>query len=761
MTEMFGSFRICAMPNKDFDRAAFFEVIGRNTFVLVYDFSQKSTLLLIDTSIAKEKTAMLIRSVPGLALEVAEFDPLKTVGEMRVVSFYKKCETHEKLEETYRRNMQDIFDLDIESGFVAVAFVPAGDDELERSKRYIEDNLSKKEVRETHSESRNGFAGKAGTTTQRELFAESEETELMNCVLASMNDAVLSNSLAYKQFLIMPKNYEMLREYIRTRFLLLDERDFRTNLTELLCRLAKEKAFPLGTGYLSSFVNIYGTHRLSYILPTVFRSTKNGIKMGNFMNNGVVETNYAVRIDPSTINLGFILTGLPGSGKTREAMAIIDEVKGYARRTRVVVIAPTDEWDAFATDHEMHLIKPYADNVPINLFRCPSTTSKERFYENLATMLASASNAGPYQNPLEHCMLNAFRKAYAETDTPDPAAAYDAIEEAIIQMHAKRTNTGVKYTKHGENIRSALEGLRAILCRQEYSAKEGIRIEELADRGAVFDLSSVSSGKRAYLYALLLNQIYALTSSFDTKGDDELRLLVCLEEAQTVFGSRDSAAVQDLRQHIQDFRKQGIGLMLLVHSISDIEQGVRRLCQTKLYLKQAPDVAAMAANDLIFTYAREEDIALKLKLLESRTGAFSYVAKDRDSKSAQDTIFIKTANYRDRPIPRATNETEKYLASRALRSPAIIDAKLNIECDAANDKEKPQKNAYHIRLSRLGEELSTHRVDCSCTITQRLIEGSEYTLQLRNMKGKMLGELKVKACPEISICIRADAIYVA
>src|SRR5208283_5029781 len=140
-----------------------------------------------------------------------------------------------------------------------------------------------------------------------------------------------------------------------------------------------------------------------------------------------------------------------------------------------------------------------------------------------------------------------------------PVDVYNAIEDSIIELHAKRTNSGAKYTKHGENIRSALENLRGILNRPEFSVSRGIKIEDLIGGGVVFNISNTSGVTKAYLYALILNQVYAITSGFDANGDSELRLLVCLEEAQTMFGNKDSAAVQDIKQRIQDFRRQGIG----------------------------------------------------------------------------------------------------------------------------------------------------------------------------------------------------------
>jgi hypothetical protein len=175
----------------------------------------------------------------------------------------------------------------------------------------------------------------------------------------------------------------------------------------------------------------------------------------------------------------------------------------------------------------------------------------------LAIILSSAAGAGPYKRPMEKCMLNAFRIVYRDTSNPDPIEVYEQIEESIIRLHGKRTNAGVKYTKHGENIKAALESLRIILNNPNYSTKNSIKFEELLTGGAVFDMSAASTATRSFLYALILNQLYAITSSFDTKGDEELRMLICIEEAQIIFKEETSPAVEDLKQRIQDFRKRG------------------------------------------------------------------------------------------------------------------------------------------------------------------------------------------------------------
>ncbi|EQD34571.1 hypothetical protein B1B_17138, partial [mine drainage metagenome] len=160
---------------------------------------------------------------------------------------------------------------------------------------------------------------------------------------------------------------------------------------------------------------------------------------------------------------------------TREAMSIIDSICGVHKppgKPKIAVLSSTSEWDSFAISHNFHMVRLYSDRIPINFFACGRQSDKVKFYEDLSVLLSAASKSGPYRNPMEKCLLNAFKRSYRDNHAPDPLDVYNDIEDSIIRLHGKRTNVGVKYTKHGENIKSALENLRTILSRDEFSSAE-------------------------------------------------------------------------------------------------------------------------------------------------------------------------------------------------------------------------------------------------------------------------------------------------
>ncbi|MDE1810855.1 MAG: hypothetical protein KGH66_02340, partial [Candidatus Micrarchaeota archaeon] len=315
-------------------------------------------------------------------------------------------------------------------------------------------------------------------------------------------------------------------------------------------------------------------------------------------------------------------------------------------------------------------------------------------------------------------------------------------------LHAKTTNSGVKYTKHGENIRSALENLRAILSLPAYSAVDGIKIGDMATNGVVFDLSKVSSSSKAYLYALILNQVYALISCLDLVGDSQLRILICIEEAQLIFGTKDNAATQDIKQRIQDFRKQGVGILMLTHNVTDIDPSLRRLCQTKLYLKQAPDVAPIAAKDMVFTHSEDEDVILKLKLLVSGTGALSYVTKVGEQKLPNDTIFISTKQY-VAPKYSANTKVAEYMQKYGLKVSKPISSNISLKCYSEEDT-KAFSEVKVLRIIYLSETI----FECSAETrysAAELLDGRGYMLQLLGKRNRIIAQTQVVAKSDIII----------
>ncbi len=734
-------FEISALPSTDLDKNMFIDVMGRQAFALVYDLGDGKTRLCMQNSEAGQATARLLSNIlPGLELR-ADDEP-RGPSDVKILSLYRGSGG------AAAKLINDILAFNSRSGTVATFFVPCNESETERFKAKIERLLTTKRVKLTTSAPTGFFGSRPSSSAHMDVYEESEEKKLLLLLLEDLTDTILSGRYPYKVFFAISGDREgiVYKEVVR-KHILLESRDLGKVAFDQLFELLKSKeALPYGTRHTSNFIEFYGAHKLNYPISTFLAGSTGSVKIGNYAKDGVSKTDTEVKIEKSALNLGFIISGLPGSGKTREAMAIIAQITEEEPKTRIAIISPTDEWDGFAIQHGMQLIKPNSDRIPINFFACPNKEAREKFYEDLALLISTASDCGPYQNPMEKCLLNAFKCAYSETKgQPNPTFIYNKIEESIVKFHGKVTNTGIKYTKHGENIKAALEELRLIISKEEYSSTKGVSFYELLENGVVFDLSYLSNNLKPYIYALILNQLYAIANGFSTDGDNALRLLICIEEAQMIFSNsekKENAASKDLEMRIQDFRKRGICMMLMTHNVTNIKPEIRRLCQNKLYLKQAPDVAVVAARDLVFTYAEQEEIVAKLKHLDSRAGAFDFVSKTGDEKSAGDSVFIRTLDY-----------TDKHGENTFHKSGRPKGQKINMSITIEDKRTKGAKGIASISTEYMGEVISVKKLENGTAMVNDALPGRTYTVKALSEVGKPVASCVISATQKVTVDI--------
>jgi hypothetical protein len=641
-------FRLMRMPDR-MDRRLFVESLMGAQFMMYHDFGAGETFLIRE---GPEGPSIMQNALPGIEFDdVTEGIALPPKRLCLVVFAMPECRDAPRARAPETEPCEGVLDtayrlLGGEPSSLFVSFAPVDRESLLRIKGKVEESVSLKEVRLTRSMSTRDNAYSETDTKQMDLYYESEEKRALLAMLETLSDAVLANGTAYKVTLMIDPKDRQLYAYLKSRLLITEEFELHeADLAGMFEALAATEAIPVDNRCASQLLGFSNSVRIARTIGTPSGAREGDLPLGKYLKCSALETERDVRICSATLNLGTIITGVPGTGKTFSAMRVL----GRGRELgvpRMVVISPTEEWCAFGRGSGAYVISLYRSKVPINFFRCDAGINPERFYENLAMLLASASDAGPYRNSLEKCLLAAFSKVYKGSLSPDPLEVYDAVEEAVVERHATRTNVGVKYTKHGENIRASLESLRLMLNRPEFAFTEGVDFGSLLQKGVVFDVSGVSNKMKPFFYALILNQVYCFADSLDIRGNDELRLLICIEEAQLIFGKEEkSAATSDLKQRIQDFRKRGVGIVLIAHNVLDIDPGVRRLCQTKLYFRQSTDSAKYAAEDLLFEEKDKEQVVEKLKTLEHRVCALSYIDSSGGEKNAAHSLFLKVAKY--------------------------------------------------------------------------------------------------------------------
>lgn len=632
--------KITSMP-ANLDRNLFVEAALGSSFALHHDLRTAETILISTDAKMQNR---LETALPGIEFSILQNPPSED-EESLVLVVFDTNEEGNAIENLYR----------VLSGVgrrVTVSFTPAEKDRLIRAKKRTEEFLSVQETSLTKSFSDRGNVASESSTRHMDLYYESEEKNFLIRALETINRALLTNSNAYKIAITIDANDDQAYAYIKSRLLVLDEKRINAKgLEDLYRQIENEDALFFDAATASRFLCFSSRIKQITTVSGHMGVSEGDVEIGDYLEGSVKQTNRSIKVMRDSFNLGTLISGVPGTGKTFAAMHLVGEMWN-AGRIPAIIISPTEEWNAFGLQNGFRVLSLYGSGDSINFFKCDSGINIERFYENLAMLIASASDAGPYTKPLEKCLLAAFKKVYAGTRSPNPLEVYGEIEEKIIERHGKKTHAGVKYTKHGENIRASLENLRQMLGRQEFSSQEGVDFAALLRQGAIFDLSRVSNRLKPFFYALILNQAYSIADAYDTDGDRELRMLICLEEAQLALGSEErSAAMLDLGQRVKDFRKKGIGLMLVTHSVTDIDPGIRRLCQTKLYFRQSADVTKYAVADLLFDEEEKEALVERLKTLEQRVCALNFVQKEKEDTQVG-SGFVKIPVYSDHSSPK-------------------------------------------------------------------------------------------------------------
>ncbi|MEM3841148.1 MAG: hypothetical protein QXN59_00415 [Candidatus Micrarchaeaceae archaeon] len=736
------SFKVEAVPNGGFDPIAVMMAIGSSAFCITHDFSKRVSLLTLYSADSDRKVSIIKKLIPGLLLSHAAGEPQKPNFESkRVVSVYASPKPI--------GFFYDIFSY-LDSSYIEIFFVPVGIEEINSKKLRIGRLLSKSEEKGTTSISSPMLGHSVSKSFHTANYNYREELDLLRITIESLESSLVNGWPAYKVYLCFNVSDLYTYEYVKSRFAVLDEFVLEpAETSNLINLLDKRDGLPFGIAYSKNFFTLpYAS--ISYVTKSAPPAIYDGIEIGEYMRDGVVRSGIKVNIDPTAFNLGCIVTGMPGTGKTSAVMGILDKVHAFAN-TKIVIISPTKEWRIFAENKKFRLVDAGQSSLNINFFRCPNGCSIEKFYENLAMVISHASAAGPYQKPLEKCLLDAFERFKSDSN-PDPLEVYNSIEDSVIKLHGKRTNTGIKYTKHGENINSAIEDLRLILRKPQFRSKSDTDFTDIIKSGAVFDISSAGPLGSPYLYALILNQLYSIVDSMDEMGENKLRMLICLEESQLIFGDRskeNDAALRDIKNRIQDFRKKGVGIMLIAHNISEINQSIRNMCQIKAYFKQAPSEAEKAAADLVFSLSEKENLVTSLMHLERRIFALNYVSKSGGVIKTPDSIFVRSL---DQPLL-PQNLAAKSASNQGNVSQDKIMVDIEIEPDFS-DRQKAEKALGGIKtvyLVDFGIEIPCEQKG-AMSFAAEAYKMQHYVLSLRNSKNVEVYSAHIIAAEKL--CVR-------
>ncbi len=605
-----------------------------NEFILIHDFLNMKTLLKCDSIDSFNNISSL---APGL--EFKHEDLIKNKNKRYVITPTPIGVDSYTISKAY-----EIFsNKDV---VIYLHFIPVKPSEVLQLMKNIEKHLSGEATRFTKSFSNTFFAERGGST-QADLYYNSDERKLLIGMLDILNNIALRNFSAYSLIIEVDstdlKLVENIAQYFRSQFNI-KYGGFRNNDNEV--RKDYINTVPFDGEHILPFLAISPkTTQVETLKCLPIPASSGDILAGEVLHDGIVLSLDKLLLEKRIFNLGTVITGLPGAGKSRMMMAIIRHLIEQDKDIRVIVIAPTKEWGNFAQDNSFEYLDFSNPQNKINLFSCNSD-NRIKFAQDMAVLLANASGAGPYTRSLEKCLLGALTKTYSYSSDPNPTSMYSYILDEIKTQHAQKTAISTKYTKHGENILSSLEGLRLILSNPSYCFNNVRKISDYLNSNIVFDVSEISNNMKEFFYASILNQIYSIIEGLDEFGNEKLRILLVLEEAQIALGKEEgNAVVEDMKERIQDFRKKGVGLVLITHNVIELPASIRRLCQTKFYFRQAADISKHAVTDLGFKSESIIDATRKMLTLGQGVCAVTYANDENGSINIRGPIFLKTEKF--------------------------------------------------------------------------------------------------------------------
>ena len=112
---------------------------------------------------------------------------------------------------------------------------------------------------------------------------------------------------------------------------------------------------PLSYANASQAIGLSG--RLTHLTKVRTGKISDGgdISIGKYLDSGINEIDETVSISSTALNLGMLITGLPGTGKTKLTQSIMEQAYGLG--SEVAIIFPTGEWNGFGSKNSLRILK--------------------------------------------------------------------------------------------------------------------------------------------------------------------------------------------------------------------------------------------------------------------------------------------------------------------------------------------------------------------------------------------------------------------
>lgn len=629
-------YELTKIPDREMDvHNLFVRKLKGIPFSIIYDFEKMKTYL-ITLRADDELIRTITAGMPGL--EFGQVKPLDFEADMkkafrmnafplkRRASIKTAYEASKEYEHRRRAGFADLFpSLRNRKCRLLVSFIPKEREDLEGIKNRYERELSAIEHHRGRSRPAFPFTS-IYDQTSRVDYKRTDEVQQAGEILEMCNNALLSNDSIYSVNLAgFGEESELLKKHISSKMITSEEKAKITK--ELSHALPQGEGEILSGEYASSFIYFAPESAEENVVVDVAPLPESyldeGLHLGRELISGVGATGKEIYFDSLALNRHTLITGQQGAGKTTLAAMIASDC--LKKGIPAIVITPNKEWVRLGKSSD-RLLDVKVGSVPMNFVRCPEGVPADIFREQLATHIANGMNAGPYTNPLQRTLINAFRTLYKKGSEPSLADVYQAANTSIDELFGVHFKKAVRYDKYGQNLFSSLENIRELLENDNFQ-KDGVRIEDCFERGAVFDLSGISKMLRPLVYSFILCQAFSYAQSkFDEEGENELRLLIIMEEAHQTFRKESPESgkrnvTEELENELGSFRKHGVGLVLITHFADQLSEGIWRHAQNHFCFKQDIRGAKLAVEQLSFDVSdRQLMAAAQSKILKLSQG---------------------------------------------------------------------------------------------------------------------------------------------
>ena len=313
-------FLINSIPEK-IEYVNFIRAALRMPFAFYHDLKNSYTYLILERG---ANPLQFLSAIPGLSIKKS--DLILNDYEFKMIvpyfenTFDEKKQPEQKFLDAYKilKNVDASF---------FIIFIPSEIKHTVLIKENIEDRLSKIETRTTRQQNSKDFNNPFNVSIQTELFYGSDEKRVLLSILEMLNEILISNGTSYMVSILFNKKLEQISSYLKSKLLIIDESTFTLNQNiDFFEYFKKIDSIPFSEKKAALTLAFSDYIPVKPLIQTYLNETNGDILIGTYLENSITDGNKKIFIERNAFNLGVLITGVPGTGKTSSSMSILRQI---------------------------------------------------------------------------------------------------------------------------------------------------------------------------------------------------------------------------------------------------------------------------------------------------------------------------------------------------------------------------------------------------------------------------------------------------